>query len=40
MNRHLDWDGCANVRDLGGLRTRDGRAIRPARSSAPTPSIA
>ncbi|HYH89149.1 MAG TPA: tyrosine-protein phosphatase [Solirubrobacteraceae bacterium] len=28
MNRHLTWDGCANVRDLGGLRTRDGRAIR------------
>ncbi len=27
-NRHLNWDGCANVRDLGGLRTRDGRAIR------------
>jgi protein-tyrosine phosphatase len=24
MNRHLQWDGCANVRDLGGLRTRDG----------------
>ena len=21
MDRHLDWDGCANVRDLGGLRT-------------------
>ena len=28
MNRDLTWDGCANVRDLGGLRTRDGRAIR------------
>jgi protein tyrosine/serine phosphatase len=27
MNRHLQWDGCANVRDLGGLRTGDG-AIR------------
>jgi protein tyrosine/serine phosphatase len=24
MTRHLQWDGCANVRDLGGLRTRDG----------------
>jgi protein-tyrosine phosphatase len=24
-DRHLDWDGCFNVRDLGGLRTRDGR---------------
>jgi len=28
MNRHLDWDGCANVRDLGGLRTRGGEEIR------------
>lgn len=26
--RHLDWDGCFNVRDLGGLRTRDGRETR------------
>lgn len=26
--RHLDWDGCCNVRDLGGLRTADGREIR------------
>jgi protein-tyrosine phosphatase len=26
--RVLDWDGCINVRDLGGLRTRDGRAVR------------
>ena len=24
-NRQLTWDGCVNVRDLGGLRTRDGR---------------
>jgi protein-tyrosine phosphatase len=23
--RILDWDGCMNVRDLGGLDTRDGR---------------
>ena len=23
--RVLDWDGCKNVRDLGGLRTDDGR---------------
>lgn len=23
--RHLKWDGCFNVRDLGGLRTADGR---------------
>lgn len=21
FDRHLDWDGCCNVRDLGGLRT-------------------
>jgi protein-tyrosine phosphatase len=26
--RHLDWDGCHNVRDLGGLRTRDGGVTR------------
>jgi hypothetical protein len=25
MNRDLDWEGCANVRDLGGLVTADGR---------------
>jgi hypothetical protein len=24
-DRHLEWDGCWNVRDLGGLRTEDGR---------------
>jgi protein tyrosine/serine phosphatase len=29
--RHLDWDGCFNARDLGGLRTRDGREIRRGR---------
>ena len=40
MTRHLDWDGCANVRDLGGLRTRGGERSAAARSSAPTPSIA
>jgi hypothetical protein len=29
MERHLDWDGCANVRDLGGLgRTRRGALVR------------
>jgi protein-tyrosine phosphatase len=28
IDRHLDWDGCCNVRDLGGLRTRDGRTTR------------
>lgn len=27
-NRHLDWEGCFNVRDLGGLETSDGRVIR------------
>jgi hypothetical protein len=26
--RQLDWDGCANVRDLGGLPTLDGRETR------------
>jgi protein tyrosine/serine phosphatase len=26
--RHLEWDGCFNVRDLGGLPTRDGRVTR------------
>jgi hypothetical protein len=23
--RHLTWEGCLNVRDLGGLPTADGR---------------
>jgi protein-tyrosine phosphatase len=27
-NRILSWDGCTNVRDLGGLRTFDGRMTR------------
>ncbi len=27
-HRHLDWEGCFNVRDLGGLRTTDGRETR------------
>jgi protein tyrosine/serine phosphatase len=26
--RVLDWDGCLNVRDLGGLRTSNGRRTR------------
>jgi protein-tyrosine phosphatase len=26
--RHLDWAGCLNVRDLGGLPARDGRSTR------------
>lgn len=36
--RHLDWEGLRNVRDLGGLRTRDGRVTcwgRVVRSEAP-----
>ncbi|WP_371780427.1 tyrosine-protein phosphatase [Streptosporangium subroseum] len=27
-DRHLDWDGCYNVRDLGGMRTADDRETR------------
>jgi len=27
-NRILLWDGCNNIRDLGGLRTSDGRTTR------------
>jgi protein tyrosine/serine phosphatase len=27
-NRRLTWEGCINVRDLGGLRTRNGRVTR------------
>jgi protein-tyrosine phosphatase len=27
----LTWDGCVNVRDLGGLRTDDGRETQPGR---------
>jgi protein-tyrosine phosphatase len=27
-NRHLNWDGCFNVRDLGGFRAADGRTTR------------
>jgi protein-tyrosine phosphatase len=27
-NRRLTWDGCINVRDLGGLNTCDGRVTR------------
>jgi protein-tyrosine phosphatase len=26
--RHLDWEGCFNARDLGGLPTADGRTTR------------
>ena len=28
VRRQLDWDGCFNVRDLGGLRTADGYVVR------------
>ncbi len=28
QNRQLTWDGCSNVRDLGGLSTHDGRVTR------------
>jgi protein-tyrosine phosphatase len=38
IDRHLDWDGCFNVRDLGGLRTIDGHTTRwgaVVRSDAP-----
>ena len=37
--RELDWDGCYNVRDLGGLSTVDGRTTRPGaliRADAPS----
>jgi protein-tyrosine phosphatase len=27
-DRHLPWDGCANVRDLGGLPAAGGRTVR------------
>ena len=27
-DRTLNWDGCTNVRELGGLETREGRKIR------------
>ena len=29
--RELAWEGCLNVRDLGGLRTEDGRRTRSGR---------
>jgi len=28
IDRNLTWDGCLNVRDLGGLPTSDGRRVR------------
>ena len=28
VDQNLDWDGCFNVRDLGGLHASDGRQIR------------
>src|SRR5262245_9976195 len=38
-DRDLDWDGCYNVRDLGGLHPVDGRVTRfgaLVRSDAPS----
>ena len=38
VGRHLDWDGCRNVRDLGGIRTASDRTTRwgaVVRSDAP-----
>jgi protein-tyrosine phosphatase len=31
VTRALEWEGCLNVRDLGGLPTDDGRATQPGR---------
>ncbi len=31
MTQALDWEGCLNVRDLGGLPTEDGRITQPGR---------
>ena len=31
MSRHLEWEGCFNVRDLGGLRVAGGGETRPGR---------
>jgi protein tyrosine/serine phosphatase len=28
LDRHLNWDGCFNVRDLGGFRVADGEETR------------
>ncbi|MBQ0987849.1 tyrosine-protein phosphatase [Streptomyces sp. F63] len=28
MNRHLNWDGCFNVRDLGGIPVAGGHVVR------------
>ncbi len=28
VDRHLDWEGCFNARDLGGFRTADGNRTR------------
>jgi hypothetical protein len=38
LDRRLPWDGCLNVRDLGGLRLTKGGETRPGRLCAPTPS--
>jgi protein-tyrosine phosphatase len=31
VTQALDWEGCLNVRDLGGLPTEDGRITQPGR---------
>jgi protein-tyrosine phosphatase len=31
VTQALDWEGCLNVRDLGGLPTEDGRTTQPGR---------
>jgi protein-tyrosine phosphatase len=31
VTQALDWEGCLNVRDLGGLPTEDGRVTQPGR---------
>jgi hypothetical protein len=33
--RHLEWAGCYNVRDLGGLPTRDGGTTRSGSAKPP-----
>ena len=30
-SRSISWDGCVNVRDLGGIRTADGAETQPGR---------
>ncbi|WP_437516275.1 hypothetical protein [Sorangium sp. So ce1099] len=37
-DRSLTWDGCLNVRDLGGLSTVTGRTVEPRELFAVYPS--